>query len=243
MNARPATPTSTVGTRRRRLGIMLGIAVLVVALTISAVSLALAAATGFSDVPSSHPYSTAIADLASRGIIGGYGDGRFGPDDTVTRQQFAKMIVLTGGYPVSEADVCPFVDVDKGGASTFFPDNFIAVAATHNITTGTTATTFNPTGKITRYQVISMVVRTADDLRPGLLVATPAGWTGAWGNNATHGANASRAQYNGLLDGLDGHAGRNLQTNFSYFPCEAVPILGVNYAVYLSPQNIDIVPL
>ena len=58
----------------------------------------------FPDVPPRHPYYTAIMDLASRGIIGGYEDGRFGPGDAVLRAQFAKMIVGTLGLPVVEAD-------------------------------------------------------------------------------------------------------------------------------------------
>jgi hypothetical protein len=189
--------------RRRKVSLCVGVIVML-AVVISVTSLALAAST-FPDVPSNHPYYTAIGDLASRGIIGGYENGNFGPANQVTRQQFAKMIVLTGGYPVSEADVCPFTDVEKGGATTLFPDNYIAVCAAKGITTGATATTFNSSGNITRLQVISMVVRTANDLRPGLLTAPPAGWsaTGTWGLDATHGANAARAEYNGLLSGLD----------------------------------------
>jgi hypothetical protein len=159
----------------------------------------------FPDVPSSHPYVGAIEDLANKGIIGGYTNGNFGPSDLVKRQQFAKMIVLTGGYPVSESDTCLFADVAKSDATTFYPDNFVAVCAAHGITTGKTATVFDPSGKITRYQVVSMVVRTADDLQPGLLANPPVGWAaaGSWGNDATHGANARRAEYNGLLAGLD----------------------------------------
>lgn len=60
----------------------------------------------------------------------GYGNGRFGPDDWVKRQQFAKMIVLAMGYPISEADVCPFDDVDAGGAATLYPDSFTWVLPT-----------------------------------------------------------------------------------------------------------------
>jgi thiosulfate/3-mercaptopyruvate sulfurtransferase len=159
----------------------------------------------FSDIPVTHPYYRAITDLACRGIIGGYTNGNFGPGDPVTRQQFAKMIVGTGGYPVSESDVCPYTDVEKGDATTFYPDNFVAVCAAHGITTGETATTFDPYAKITRYQAITMVVRAADDLQSGLLDAPPAGWTGSsgWENDPTHGGNAARAEYNGLLDGLD----------------------------------------
>jgi thiosulfate/3-mercaptopyruvate sulfurtransferase len=158
----------------------------------------------FADVPATHPYYSAITDLTFRGIIGGYKNGNFGPGDSVTRQQFAKMIVGIGGYSVSESDVCSFTDVEKSDATTFYPDNFVAVCAAHGITTGKTATTFDPYGYVSRYQAISMVVRAADDLQPGLLGAPPSGWTSSagWENDPTHGANAARAEYNGLLTGL-----------------------------------------
>ncbi|MBN1320816.1 MAG: S-layer homology domain-containing protein [Thermoleophilia bacterium] len=180
-------------------------AIALTALLVCFGALAVASSPGFPDVPVSHPYYAAITDLASRDIIGGKADGRFWPDDPVTRQQFAKMIVGTGGYPVSESDLCSFADVEKGGPATLFPDNFVAVCAAHGITTGKTPTTFDPGGKITRYQAVSMVARAADDLEPGLLVTPPTDFTasGAWGNDPTHGANAKRAEYNGLLEGLD----------------------------------------
>ncbi|MCJ7795334.1 MAG: S-layer homology domain-containing protein, partial [Thermoleophilia bacterium] len=206
MRLEPMLLRSIARRPRRRLGVNVCVGALVlVVLTLLVASLALALSPNFPDVPASHQYYTAITDLASRGIINGYTNGNFGPGDTVTRQQFAKMIVGTGGYSVSENDVCRFTDVEKGDATTFYPDNFVAVCAAQGITTGKTATTFDPSGKITRYQVISMVVRTADNLQPGSLDAPPAGWTatGDWGNDSTHGANARRAEYNGLLAGLD----------------------------------------
>jgi hypothetical protein len=206
MDLKSAVRTSITGSRRRRSLLRLGVGgIVLLALLISIVSLALAVTPTFPDVPATHPYYAAITDLANRGIIGGYGSGLFGPGDPVTRQQFAKMIVLTGGYPVSEGNVCYFTDVEKSDASSLYPDNYVAVCAANGITNGTSATTFNPTGNITRYQVVSMVVRMADNLQPGLLPAPAAGWTatGTWGNNATHGANAARAEYNGLLAGLD----------------------------------------
>ncbi|MBN1458565.1 MAG: S-layer homology domain-containing protein [Armatimonadetes bacterium] len=182
-------------------------ALILVAVLVSIVSVALALPMNdvFPDVPASHPYHDAIIDLAGRDIIGGYENGNFGPEDPVTRQQFAKMIVGTGGYSVSENDICPFTDVVKGGDTTLYPDNFVAVCAVHGITTGKTPTTFDPYSNITRYQVISMVVRAADDLQPGLLDSPPTGWTSAagWENDFTHGANAARAEYGGLLAGLD----------------------------------------
>jgi hypothetical protein len=199
----PVLPRLGHGGRRLAVTLCLA-AIILIACTVSLVSLALAATTtNFPDVPNSHPYFLAIRELASQGVIGGYANGNFGPDDPVTRQQFAKMIVGAGGYPVSETDICPFTDVDKGGPATFFPDNFVAVCAAHGITTGKTATTFDPSGKITRYQVISMVVRAVKDLLPGLLAAPPADFVGTWSSDPTHGANADLAEANALLSGLD----------------------------------------
>ncbi len=190
--------------RRTLAGLCAGILVLA-ALVVSIASFALADPVGFPDVPASHPYFAAISDLASKGVIGGYENGNFGPSDAVKRQQFAKMVVLAGGYSVSEADVCPFADVVVGGPSTLFPDNYVAVCAANGITAGKTSTTFDPYSNITRFQVVTMVVRMADDLQPGMLVPAPPAWvaTSAWGGNPTHGANAARAEYNGLLVGLD----------------------------------------
>ena len=203
MSLRSVLSTSMQVAKRRRLLVNLSVAaIIVVALTASLGSLALAASSSFPDVPGSHPNYAAITDLADRGIISGKTDGKFYPSDPVTRQQFAKMIVGTGGYPVSEANVCPFGDVTVSGPGDLYPDNFVAVCAAQGITLGKTETTFDPTGNITRYQVISMVVRTANDLQPGLLAAPPAGF-GAWSGDPTHGANAARAEYNDLLAGLD----------------------------------------
>jgi uncharacterized repeat protein (TIGR02543 family) len=202
-------PTQVVASwferKGRRLPVILAAVAVVAALLVLVFAVAAPAASSFPDVPPSHPYYAAITDLATRGIIGGYQNGNFGPADPVQRQQFAKMIVLTGGYPASEADVCPFTDVPVSGASGLYPDNYIAVCAANGITMGKTATSFAPYGEITRLQVISMVVRLADKLQPGLLANAPIGilFIGTWPNDATHGANARRAIYNGLAEGID----------------------------------------
>ena len=105
MDLRSVVRASSGRSRRRRLvpGLLAGVIVLM-ALVVTVASLA-RAASGFLAVPASQPYHVAITDLASRSIIEGYADGDFGPGAPVTRQQFAKMIVLTCGYPVSENDV------------------------------------------------------------------------------------------------------------------------------------------
>jgi rhodanese-related sulfurtransferase len=145
--------------------------------------------------------------MAARGIIGGYTNGNFGPGDPVIRQQFAKMIVGTLDLPVAEEDfpnpAVPFTDLGSDDLSKLYPHEYVAVCALNEITKGKTLTTFDPYSNITGQQVITMVVRAADNLAPGTLQEVPAGWSGQLpAGDPTHGANIKKAEYNGLLDGI-----------------------------------------
>ena len=57
----------------------------------------------FSDVPSTDTFYIPIRCLACRGIVSGYSDGTFRPNNQVTRGQLAKMVSNAGGFsePVS----------------------------------------------------------------------------------------------------------------------------------------------
>ncbi len=125
---------------------------------------------GFSDVEAGSQFADAINDLAEDGVISGFPNGTFGPDKLVTRQQFAKMIVRAAGYSASTADLCPFLDVMTSTSGHYldatdplYPDHYVAVAAAHGITKGVTPTIFHPDHNITMAQVVTMVVRTAED--------------------------------------------------------------------------------
>jgi hypothetical protein len=178
--------------------------VLVAALVLGAggVSPAPAAGASFSDVPTGHAYAEAIADLSGRGIINGFADGTFKPDSPVNRQQFAKMIVKALGLTVTGSEICPFIDVDftPNPSDPNYPAKYVAVCAQQGITAGKTATTFDPLASITRQQLITMVVRAAG------LGDAPTGYSVPFAATqftlAEHFANAKRAAYAGLLDGL-----------------------------------------
>ncbi len=153
----------------------------------------------FTDVDPGSPYAGDIATLSQRGVITGFGDGSFGPDMQVTRQQFAKMIVLALGYHVSPVAACGFKDVDAqlDPSDPSYPSAYIAVCAAAGITVGKTADTFGPYDKITRAQLITMVARAA-----GLRDA-PFGYMPPFRNfDPTHYPWAVRASAAGLLDGL-----------------------------------------
>ncbi len=77
----------------------------------------------FTDI-SGHKYEKEIATLAESGIISGYADGSFKPDETITYEQMVKLLVSAAGY-----DELAKV---KGG----FPAGYFAIAKSTDITLG-----------------------------------------------------------------------------------------------------------
>jgi hypothetical protein len=156
----------------------------------------------FTDVAGS-PYATAIYDLVDRGIITGFPDGTFKPNDSVSRQQFAKMVVKALAYEVTGSEICPFADVPPAaGSDPLYPRVYVAVCAAHGVTAGKTATSFAPYDAISRQQLVTMLVRAA------ALASPPASYspsvTPGQFSSDEHYLNACKAEYAGLLDGIVG---------------------------------------
>jgi hypothetical protein len=170
---------------------------------------------GFIDAQPGDDYATAIKTMAEKTIIEGYdpGDSRkptyFGTFDLVTRQQYAKMILLTMAawdpvvYTPSFHDTLTFADAasiaKKQGD--LYPYYYVAKAARTGLTFGFPDGTFRPEANITRQQVISMIVRAARDN----FVQPPENWAGLLSYiDKEHGERIRMAEYNGLLDGITG---------------------------------------
>ncbi|MBR5114279.1 MAG: S-layer homology domain-containing protein [Oscillospiraceae bacterium] len=62
------------------------------AITVRALGMAASSSANFTDVPSSQWYAGWIGTATSYGIVNGYGDGNFGPNDTISREQAAAMV-------------------------------------------------------------------------------------------------------------------------------------------------------
>lgn len=77
--------------------------------------------TAFTDVPASHWASGYIANASGMGIINGYGDGTFGPEDPVLYEQAVKMVMATLGYT-------PFAEKNGG-----YPTGYLAAAQRYNV--------------------------------------------------------------------------------------------------------------
>ena len=78
MGDKPVRRRSVQGSSRRRLlRLVFGAVALLIMLPLLGSPALAPVITGFPDVPASHPYHGAIMDLAGRGIIIGYTNGRF----------------------------------------------------------------------------------------------------------------------------------------------------------------------
>ncbi|MGE5473352.1 MAG: Ig-like domain-containing protein [Ignavibacteriales bacterium] len=77
----------------------------------------------FEDVPASHWAYKEITDMAAKGIIKGYSDGTFRPDNPVTRAEFAKIMVLSLNLPLTTSK-STFSDV----SSSYWASNEIETA-------------------------------------------------------------------------------------------------------------------
>lgn len=58
----------------------------------------------FSDVPADRWYTFYVNELAARGVIAGYPDGSFGPDNPVSWAEALKLILLSAGWPVQQGN-------------------------------------------------------------------------------------------------------------------------------------------
>jgi len=111
----------------------------------------------FSDVPDDAWYAAAVNWAAANGIVAGYGDGRFCPNDEITREQMAVMLF----------NYTEYIDIElpKNRAGTFADDTEIsfwakeAVAAMYaaEIINGKGQNNFDPHGKATRAEVVTMM--------------------------------------------------------------------------------------
>ncbi|MBU1446082.1 S-layer homology domain-containing protein [Patescibacteria group bacterium] len=78
---------------------------------ICTMSLGQSALASFTDVPESHENYQAITYLQSKGIIQGYEDGTFRPDQEVVRAEAVKIIIAPLFQELPESTVNPFPDV------------------------------------------------------------------------------------------------------------------------------------
>ena len=113
--------------------------------------------TKFPDVGAEQVASGYIASAVAEGIIQGYPDGTYRPNETVTRGQMA--IFLSRAFDLTVEADAPFTDISASMAS--YPH--IKRILAENITQGYPDNTFRPNVKVTRAQFSAFLARALND--------------------------------------------------------------------------------
>ena len=117
----------------------------------------------FSDVAEGAWYRDAVEWAAETGLITGYGDGRFGPDDPVTREQLAVILrpyaKMQGADVTKQADLSGFRDA---GAVSGWAAEALSWAVAEGLIGGVAPDTLAPAGQASRAQVAAILMRLLD---------------------------------------------------------------------------------
>ena len=115
----------------------------------------------FPDVKDSEWYIKAVEFVCTNGLMSGYANGRFGPNDTLTRAQFAQIIYNKEGRPATGGS--RFSDVKDG----MWYADAVNWAAAEGIVAGIGGGKFAPDRPITRQDLAVMLWRYAGKPEPG----------------------------------------------------------------------------
>jgi CubicO group peptidase (beta-lactamase class C family) len=115
----------------------------------------IAAGFRFKDVPVTSWAFTAVADLSARGLITGYEDGKFHPDNAVTRAEYAKLVCSALGIQPDTAISDPFKDV----ASDYWAAGYVTAAVRRGWLTGYPGGQFKPEEPVNMAQALAIVAR------------------------------------------------------------------------------------
>ena len=121
----------------------------------------------FDDVDPAAYYAEAIRWAASEGIAGGYGNGTFGPSDTITREQMAVMLYRFAqheGYDVSIGEDTNILSYADAFDVSEYAVSALQWACGAGIISGTgDGSTLTPQGEATRAQAATVLMRFCEE--------------------------------------------------------------------------------
>ena len=114
----------------------------------------------FADVTAGQWYSDGVAWASANGIVTGYSNGSFGPDDTITREQMAAILYRYARYKGYDLSAQAALDgyADAAQVSAYAADA-MKWAVGSGLITGTSGTTLSPAGSATRAQAAVILAR------------------------------------------------------------------------------------
>ena len=111
---------------------------------------------GFSDVPASAWYAKAVTWASKKGVVSGYSNGTFGPDNQLTREQMVTILYNVADKPeTNPSAISQYSDYHQ--VASYAADGF-AWAVSNKVVSGTSSTTLSPRGTATRAQVAVILV-------------------------------------------------------------------------------------
>ena len=117
----------------------------------------------FSDVAGGQWYTDAVIWANTSDIVSGYGNGKFGTNDAITREQMAAILYRYAehkGYGVAKtAELAKFTDAVSVSS---WASDAMKWAVANGLISGMTDTTLAPAGTATRAQVASILMRFAE---------------------------------------------------------------------------------
>jgi hypothetical protein len=113
-------------------------------------------AIAFSDVPANAWYRDHVSRLVSLKVTSGYPNGTFGPNRTITRAEFAKMICLAMGWQASSPAKASFGDVAKK----HWANGYVEIAKARGVIGGYAGALFMPEKNITRAEIAKIIATT-----------------------------------------------------------------------------------
>lgn len=123
-------------------------------------------AASFTDVASGAYYANAVAWANANGIVSGYGSGKFGPNDKVTREQLAAILYRYAQYKKYDVSGAKSLDgyTDAQSVSSYaVPALQWANAA--GVVTGKSGSKLDPKGNATRAEVAAMLMRFCENVK------------------------------------------------------------------------------
>lgn len=114
----------------------------------------------FLDVDANAYYAAAVYWARMQGLVAGYSAERFGPNDTITREQMAAILYRYARYQncdtTARADLSPYTDAAQVGS---WAVEAVRWANAAGLINGTSATTLSPKGSATRAQAAAILHR------------------------------------------------------------------------------------
>lgn len=115
----------------------------------------------YDDVKPEDWYGEAVRWADSAGVVTGYGNGKFGPNDTITREQMAAMLWRYAGSPKADGSLSSFVD---GEQTSDWARPAMIWTVEQGLITGVGNDRLEPRGQATRAQAATILMRFAQDV-------------------------------------------------------------------------------